>query len=209
MTISRFMTRTFLGLALVCGAGLSFAACKGTSASGDASALIVMPTSLVVSDDAGHRIVTSLGSIHNPSGVCFEHLVVEVQYFDAAQAHVDTVTQGMDVVAPAGEDVAFRIRDDAAREKGAYVSQTMRVVSADPRVRRAAPEQPGVWLGLFLSWAPMLLLIAVWIFVMRLYLGRKSPSARSAEMLERQSIAIEAQSKLLERIALAMEQRQT
>ncbi len=209
MAISRLLTRTCLGVALICGGEAAFGACKGATAGAepDASALVITPTSLDVTDDPRHRVVTSLGTIRNPSTACFDHLVIEVQYFDPSHVLVDTLTQPMDIVAPAGDEVSFRLRDDAARDRAAYASQTMRIVSADPRISHAAPQQPGVWMNLFLSWAPMLLLIGVWMIIVRHYQGRKSPAARSVELIERQTVAIEAQSRLLERIALAVEQR--
>ena len=59
------------------------------------------------------------------------------------------------------------------------------------------------WEGLFISWFPMLLLIAVWVFfIQRMRKGKfwYAPQSEQAE-------AIKAIAKALERIAAALEKR--
>jgi hypothetical protein len=169
--------------------------------------LVVTPTSLNVEVEGGHRVVTTLATVRDPLAVCFDRIVVEGQYFDANKAHVDTVTQMLEFPVLAGREVAFRVRDEAARDKSAYVSQSVRIVSADPRRVVASKEEPGVLLGLILSWAPMLLLIGVWGLFVRRTNRASSPNGRIASAAEAQTLALNAQTAALERVVAALETR--
>jgi hypothetical protein len=53
----------------------------------------------------------------------------------------------------------------------------------------------------------MLLLIGVWIFFMRKINRKDSPQAQSLRLIEQQNALFDAQNKLLERLAVAAEQR--
>lgn len=169
--------------------------------------LEVKPTSLLVEDVGGHRVVTTLATLRNPLSACFDHLVVEVQYFDAAHAHVDTLTEAIDAPAPALDEVEIRLRGDAAREKAAYASQSARVVAGVPRRGPSPREEPNLAVGLILSWAPMVLLIAVWVFFMRRMNRPAAPSGRLAAAAEAQVAATQAQTRVLERIADSLQSR--
>jgi hypothetical protein len=169
--------------------------------------LEVKPTALVVEDLGGHRVVTTLATLRNPLAACFDQLVVEVQYFDAAHAHVDTLTLPIQVPAPAGGEVEIRVRGDAAREKPAYASQSARVVAGVPHRGVPPKEEPGLVMGLVLSWAPMVLLIAVWGFFIRRMNRPSTPNGRIAAAAEAQAAAILAQTRVLERIADSLQSR--
>jgi ATP-dependent Zn protease len=58
------------------------------------------------------------------------------------------------------------------------------------------------WMNMLISWAPFLLLIAFWIFFMRQMRGGKQ-----AKYIERSLAFMDRQEQLLERIAVALEQR--
>ena len=62
-----------------------------------------------------------------------------------------------------------------------------------------------VWVHLLTSWAPILLLVCFWIWFMR-KLG-KGGFGKQAQYLERNIAFMDRQEKLLERIAVALEQR--
>ena len=105
----------------------------------DPMALVATASALSVDTDGGHRVVTTLGTITNPTGVCFTDLVVEVQYFDAANQHVDTVVEPLaGVVSPADEPVEFRVQGAASKDVKAYASQRVRVMEAACAGSRAA-----------------------------------------------------------------------
>lgn len=84
---------------LACSAALAL--CAATAQAGcaahvgrtsaDPMALVATPSGPSVDTDEGRRVVTTLGTITNPTGVCFTDLVIEVQYFDGAGRRVDTL----------------------------------------------------------------------------------------------------------------------
>ena len=59
-----------------------------------------------------------------------------------------------------------------------------------------------VWANVLYSWAPILLMIGLWVFIMR-----KLGSGRQARYVDRSLAFMERQEQLLERIASALERR--
>lgn len=173
----------------------------------DTSMLEVKASSVDVSVDGGRRWVTTLGTIANPSRNCFQNVVLELQYFDAAKNHVDTLSETLEgVVVPAGETVQFRVREPASRDAAAYVSQSVRVVDADMRWTKA-PAATNAFVDLLTSWAPMLILIAVWIYFIRRSSSGKSLQGRMFAVMEQQLEVARAQSLAIQKAAAALERR--
>jgi ATP-dependent Zn protease len=61
-----------------------------------------------------------------------------------------------------------------------------------------------LWVKVLTSWAPVILIIGFWIFFMR-----KLGSGKQASYFERSGALLDRQVHLLERIAVALEQRNT
>ena len=185
----------------------AFAGCRSDVPSGGAEDLSVVSPTFEVSNDEGQRTVTTLGTLKNASSDCLESVVIEIKYFDAKNALIDTVTQPIyGVVVPPKQEVAFRVRDSAARPKDAYSSQTLRVVSADSRgSRNAKPQSNSPFVEFLVSWGPMLLLVGVWIFFMQRMKRKDSPQGRTLALFEQQNAILVAQNNLLARIAAATE----
>jgi ATP-dependent Zn protease len=157
-----------------------------------------------------HSFIITLGSIKNTSPVCFDNVVVEVKYFDGNKKLIDTITQSLyDIVVPASGEVAFRVRDAAAKSKDLYVTQNIRVVSAEPREpdKKTISDARSQFIDIFLSWVPILLLIGVWIYFILKFRGKGSAQERSLMLMQQQNAILEAQSGLLERLAKAIEAR--
>ena len=200
-------------------AGLALGACLNASAQAgcvahlgkpvaDTSMLVVKSSSVDVSLDAGHRIVTSLGTITNPSANCFQNVVLELQFFDAARNHIDTVVEPMEgLIVPAGETVEFRVREPASKEVSSYATQSVRLVDADVRWVNAQELPRNAIVELLLSWGPMLLLIGVWIYFVRKQSGQKSIQSRMFTVMEKQLQVAEEQSRAIQRAAAALERR--
>jgi ATP-dependent Zn protease len=133
---------------------------------------------------------------------------MEVKYFDADKKLIDVVTQPLyGVVVPPSQEVAFRVRDAADKPKTSYVSNSVRVVSAEQRApqrqqsserapqRQQSSQSSFSWSELLISSAPLLLLIGVMLFSIR---SMNSPLIRNVELMEKQNA-------LLERLAVAAE----
>jgi hypothetical protein len=174
----------------------------------DMSMLEVKPISMDVSIDGGRRMVTTLGTIANPSANCFHNVVVELQYFDAAKNHVDTVVETMDgFLVPAGETVQFRVREPASRDAAMYATQSLRLVDADVVWVKGPPEGKNPFIDLLLAWAPMLLLVGVWIYFVRRQSSAKSIQSRMFVVMEKQLEVAQAQSLAIQKAAAALERR--
>jgi len=177
-----------------------FAAC-GQRLPFDPSLVSITDTSLTYAKNDGASSITTIGTIKNSSESLIEDIVVEVKYFNAEKSLIDVVTKPIyGLVVPASQEVAFRIREIADKPKAAYVSSSVRVISAEQRaIQQPQSRQPSFsWSDLLASWGPMLLLIAVWIFFMRGMNKKGSPQVRTVELIEKQNA-------ILERLATAAE----
>jgi hypothetical protein len=63
------------------------------------------------------------------------------------------------------------------------------------------------WTDILISSAPFILLIAFWIFFMVVLIRRRGPFRRQYEFMQRNVDLLERQQQLLERIAIAIEER--
>ena len=163
----------------------------------DPASVSIVDASLAYSQDNGSPVVTTIGTIKNSSESLIEDIVVEVKYFDGEKKLIDVITQPIyGLVVPASQEVAFRVRDVADKPKAAYVSNSVRVVSAEQRPQ--SKQSSFSWPEILISWAPMLLLIAVWIFFTHKFNKKGSPNARTIELIENQNA-------ILERLATAAE----
>jgi hypothetical protein len=173
------------------------------------TALSVLNVSFNYSKDGEAAFITALGEIQNSSPDRAEDVVVEARYFDAEKKLVDVVTEHIyGFVVPAGQKVAFRVRDLADKPKGAYVTSDVRVVSAhasNATAGRSSKRETPLVLQLLFNAFPILLLIAVWVFFMRRYQGKSSPQMRSLDLIEKQAGTLERQLATLERLANAVE----
>ena len=63
-----------------------------------------------------------------------------------------------------------------------------------------------IWMSLLTSWAPILLLVGFWLWLMRKF-TKGGALGKQAQYMERNMAFMDRQEKLLERIAVALEQR--
>ncbi len=109
------------------------------------------------------------------------------------------------MVVPAHDKITFRVRGGADREINEYKTHKVRITSAKPiSCNYSSKKKKSALLELFISWTPMLLLIAVWIFFMRKYQGKNSPQKRIIELQKRQCELIEKQNTLFEKLVDAV-----
>jgi len=170
--------------------------------------LKVSDTTFNFSKEDGHSTITTIGTVKNLSGMRVDELVVEVKYFDQAKRLIDTVTQPLyGVVIPPSQEVSFRVRDAADKSKEAYVSSSVRVVSAEQREVNSpnSKKSSSIWLETFVSWLPMLLLIGVWVFFIKKMNKKDSPQRRTLELIENQNSILSKQLEALDRLASAVE----
>ena len=189
----------FMMVVLVAAPGLVLAACPA-SGSIDVGQLTTKVTSINFDTDNRRNSITSFGTLNNASLLCAQEIVVEVRYFDATGAQVDVTTQTLGLSIAAGQESAFRVRDDADKPRDAYATSTIRVISVEPLFGRASRDSASWWLDLFFSWFPTLVMLLVFGLLLRRLAGKNSPQRQSLALVERQQ-------QILERIAAALEQR--
>lgn len=184
-------------------------ACVEQHVLADATDLLkISETVFSYSQEVGRNLITTLGTINNTTNARAEELVVEVKYFDRNKVLIDSVTQPLyGLVIPPGQQVSFRVRDSADKPKAAYASSVARVVSAEQRVsvQRQAKGNRSYLADIFISWGPMLLLIAVWIYFMRKMNRKDSPQKKSLDLAEIQNATLARQLEVFERLAVAAE----
>lgn len=184
-------------------------ACAEQHALPDASDVLkISETVFSYSQEASRNLITTIGTIKNTTNATAEELVVEVKYFDRDKTLIDSVTQPLyGIVVPPGQQVSFRVRDSADKPKTAYASSVARIASAEQRVSKQPPAKnnSSFLTDIFISWAPMLLLIAVWIYFMRKMNRKDSPQKKTLDLIEKQNATLARQLEVLERLAVAAE----
>lgn len=109
----------------------------------DPETVSVTDTSISYTAGDGPPFITTIGTIKNPSDMPIENVVVEVKYFNASNELIDVVTEPIyGVVVPASNEVAFRVRDVADKPETAYVSHSVRIVSAEHRANQRSQAKP-------------------------------------------------------------------
>ncbi|MFC3380281.1 hypothetical protein ACFOLJ_31205 [Rugamonas sp. CCM 8940] len=105
----------------------------------------------------------------------------EVKYFDTKHVLVDTFTRCVDnVIAPAAGEVAFRLREHIYQPAEAYVSQEVRVVSAEAIVPPPQKSALSPFMEQFLiTWLPLLALLGFLIYFMKRLIGKKSATTNA------------------------------
>jgi len=159
--------------------------------------------------DDGASVVTTLGTIKNPTSVCVKGLVVEVKYFDDKRNLVDVATEPLyGIVISPLQEVAFRVRETAARAKDSYATVAVRVVAAEQRVGRPikSNDLKATVVNFLTAWGPMLLIIAVFLFYMVRASGKSSPGHKMVALSEAHASVLTRQVEALERLAVAAEQ---
>jgi ATP-dependent Zn protease len=63
-------------------------------------------------------------------------------------------------------------------------------------------SQTAAWVNMLISWMPFIILIAFWVYFMK-----RGVVAKQAKYMERNTVLMEQQQQLLERIATALEER--
>ncbi len=161
------------------------------------------------SEFKGYNYISCIGKLKNSSNTPWEELVLEVQFFNSNNELVDTFTEYIyGTVVPAKDYAAFRIRDVADKNIKEYQNHKVRVTSARPVIKyKRTKSKSKTFTKIFISWFPMLLLIAVWIFFIRKYQGKNSPQKKIIELQEKQYLLIEDQNLLFEKLIKAIKDK--
>lgn len=170
----------------------------------------IMDAAVKTSKSDGLLFVTVLGTFKNTTESKIDNLVVEAKLTDTGGKVIDVLSQPIyGLVVPAGQQVAFRLQGPAAAAQGAYVGVEARVVSAEAHtssIPRLDQPETNRFVDFLVSWGPMLLLIAVWIFLARKYSGKGSTQDKMLAAINEQNALLAKQVSAIEIIAAAAHQ---
>ena len=186
-------------------------ACADHDLKDPSASVKIVDAAVNTSKSDGPLFVTVLGAFKNITESKIDNLVVEAKLTDSSGRVIDVLSQPIyGLVVPAGQQVAFRLQGPAAATQGAYVGVQARVVSAEahaPSAPRAGKQEANRFVDFLVSWGPMLLLIAVWIFLARKYSGKGSTQDKMLAAINEQNALLAKQASSIEIIAAAASQR--
>lgn len=158
------------------------------------------------STEGKNPTLTTLGTIKNTASGCLSDVTVEIKYFDANKAMIDTVTQSLyGVVVPAHGEVAFRVQESPSKLKDSYVSQSVRIISAEAKQGRLyKSSSAGLWEQI-ISWGPLFIFLATLLFLLRRMQKVGGPQQRFIQLYEEQNGILSKQNALLAQIVTAVE----
>ena len=148
--------------------------------------------------------ISCIGQIENNSDETYENLVIEVNYFNNNGDLIDTITDELyaSVLGPY-KTITFRVRDSADKSADQYSKHSVKLTSADKMCvddYENTSDFKGLFWRLFISWGPMFLLIAVWIFFILRLRSKKSPQGQSLALLSKQLELLEEQNSLFSKL---------
>ncbi len=151
--------------------------------------LKIIDSKIHFSSSENHNSISCIGTIQNNSGLYWDELVIEVQYFNKENTLIDTITEYYyDLVVPANDKAAFRIKGVADKSASEYIDHKARITTAKVYNKPQKKTKNKALTKMLISWAPLLFLIAIWIIFMKKLSGKNSPQR---EMMATQKELIE------------------
>ncbi|RTL00095.1 MAG: hypothetical protein EKK65_08540 [Lysobacterales bacterium] len=169
------------------------------------SAIEVVNASISTFRTEGPLLTTVIGELHNTTNDRIDELVIEARLTDASGKLIDVISEPVyGLVAPAGQNVAFRLQAQAAAAAEAYAGVSVRVISAQthpPAPARARAPEPSRIPDWLMAWWPMLLFILIWLLLVRKASGKGSFQERMLAGMQEQNALLGRQVSALEAIA--------
>ena len=160
------------------------------------------------------NLISCIATVENYSKKSWDELVFEVQYFNSEKELIDTTTEyDYSITIPAHDTITVRVTGSAIHEAHEYQTHKVRITSAtpkrcnDPAPKKSNKKKTSLLINILISWTPMLILIAVWIFFMHKYQGRESPQKKILELQEKQCELVEQQNALFGQLIEAIKSK--
>ena len=166
-------------------------ACEKGEDANYSDALTIVSSSFVIKSVADGNWVTSLGLVKNISEHDLNSLVFEVRYFNLESELIDTATEELyGLVAPTGDEVAFRVQSFAAAPANSYSTHEDTVTSAELKnscgfMSSKSSRVTSALKQLLIAVAPIALLVLVWILLVRRY-GKTKSNKTQIQLIEEQ-----------------------
>ncbi len=144
-----------------------------------------------------YNSISSIGTIENRSNIKWKYLVLEVQFFNANDELIDTLTEekyGMTV--PPNDTIAFRLSGQADKAKSEYVSHKVRITSAE-QVTKCKPKSKNIFFKLLTALLPLAIVILVLVIFVKKAQGKNSPQSRIIENQEKTNNIMEETNRLI------------
>jgi len=172
------------------------------------NALKVVNTSVITSKSGGAPIVTVIGELRNNTNNKIDELVVEAKLTNSNGKVIDVISGPIyGLVIPAGQQVAFRLQEPAAADQSSYSGVKVRIISGESYIHTRplhnSKNNYSPYTEILISWAPMILIILVWIVMAKKFSGKGSNQAKMLAALSEQNSLLEKQVAAIESIASA------
>jgi ATP-dependent Zn protease len=185
-------------------------ACADHELQDPSAAVQVVNASVNTTKTDGPLVVTVIGELKNVTSNKIDSLVIEAKVTDASGKVVDVLTESMyGLVAPAGQQVAFRLQGQAATSAASYAGVQVRVVNGESHSPSGTRSGATQWKELAMSWGPMVLLVLVWIFLARKHSGKGSHQDKMLSAVVEQNALLTRQSAAIETMAAVLSSRKT
>ncbi|MDY6853691.1 MAG: hypothetical protein SWO11_03125 [Thermodesulfobacteriota bacterium] len=169
----------------------------------------IRKTEINFSESPSCRFITCIGEIENLTNEVWYDFVIEVKYYNSKGSLIDTDTERFyPNVLQAKDTISFRIRTQTTRNASEYSSHTTRITWADKKYSYVSQKKHSLIKNILINWTPIIILIGVWIFFMYWnFSKKKSPQAKSLEILKNNTVLIEKQNQLFERLVKTIENK--
>lgn len=198
--------RFLLSLLLVVLASNAFAACDQDLQDPN-SQVQVVGASVTTTKTDGPVFVSVIGELRNTTNNKIDELVIEAKLTNSKGKVIDVISEPVyGLVVPAGQQVAFRLQAPAAADQSSYSGVTVRVISGNsnaPSAPSTSAQKSSKYLEVLVSWAPMILLILVWVVLARKYSGKGSNQEKMLAAISEQNALLAKQIAAIEAIASA------
>jgi ATP-dependent Zn protease len=167
----------------------------------------IVEASVTTTKTDGAVLVSVIGELRNTTNNKIDEIVIEAKLKNSKGKVIDVISEPVyGLVVPAGQQVAFRLQAPAAANQSSYSGVTARVISGNsniPSTLRTSTQKSSKYLKALISWAPIILLILVWIILARKYGGKGSNQEKMLATFIEQNALLAKQISAIETIASA------
>ena len=191
--------------------------CQAGELENASATLPVSNAQMSVSTEGQAPVVTVIAQVTNTSSATVTDVVLEATLTDGTGKTIDVLTnRSYETVIPAGQQLAIRLQGRTGAPAASYVAVKVRVASADVRYTYA-PANDDVpiekvqtrafpWKDLLVSWGPMFLLIAVWLYFVQRASGKNSFQSKVLASYQEQTTLLAKQTAAIEAIAVRLQE---
>lgn len=149
----------------------------GADTSKAQKSLSVISSKIEQTKMGNYDVLACLGKIKNTADKQWDDIVIEVQFFDANNELIDSITESKyQMVIPPRDEVAFKVSGKAIKSSNAYSSHKVRILSA--KLTKKPCSKKSLFVKILTSVLPFIILFAIGFFFFRKSQSKDSPQSR-------------------------------